>query len=643
VTPVARDMLARRIVGFGAAITVLTVACSAGTAPQRTASPKPVVFARGGTLHVVLANGLLGDLDPQDDYFANDWEIFRCCLLRTLLSYSGRPTGQGGAQLQPDLAAQMPEVSSDGLTWTFRLKRNIHYAPPFQAEEVVAQDFIRAMRRELDPTGDFPYAGYYDVIQGASEYSGGKSVDIAGMEALDPHTLVVHLTEPTGDLGYRFSLPATAPIPPNPLRPKDPYGAAWDLVPCPGCAVTYGDFLVSTGPYMYEGAADVDYSKPFFKGSPDHLLRQDPPGFAPGKSLTLVRNPSWNGATDRLRPAYPDRMEFTLGYPLAKVGPAVEAGRFDVSLDINAAPSELSRYRSDPAFKGRLFVNSGDALVYMAMNLATRPFDDLHVRKAVTWAIDKAALLRAYESGGGLATLTGHAIDNSSESNLLLQYDPFATPGGKGDTTKARAEMARSPYDHDRDGVCDDPACSKVLAFARSDPPLQPVAPEIQAALGKIGITLRILPKDANDYGGSTAVHADRVALALTSRWLRDYPDAGGEVTQQLLGRGVESGGFTSNFSLLGVSPNVLEKEGYPVTSVPSVDDRIQSCLTLIGTSRVQCWAALDQFVMENVVPWVPYFIVLEARLVSARVVHYSFDQFAARPALDQIALKPGG
>jgi hypothetical protein len=138
-------------------------------------------------------------------------------------------------------------------------------------------------------------------------------------------------------------------------------------------------------------------------------------------------------------------------------------------------------------------------------------------------------------------------------------------------------------------------------------------------------------------------VHADRVALALTSRWLRDYPDAGGEVTQQLLGRGVESGGFTSNFSLLGVSPNVLEKEGYPVTSVPSVDDRIQSCLTLIGTSRVQCWAALDQFVMENVVPWVPYFIVLEARLVSARVVHYSFDQFAARPALDQIALKPGG
>ena len=34
------------------------------------------------------------------------------------------------------------------------------------------------------------------------------------MTAVDDHTLQIELTEPTGDLGYRFAMPASAPIPP---------------------------------------------------------------------------------------------------------------------------------------------------------------------------------------------------------------------------------------------------------------------------------------------------------------------------------------------------------------------------------------------------------------------------------------------
>jgi ABC-type oligopeptide transport system substrate-binding subunit len=63
----------------------------------------------------------------------------RCCLLRTLLSYQGAPTSQGGATLRPDLAASMPTVSDDGLTWTFRIRQGLQYAPPgfrWQNEDV---------------------------------------------------------------------------------------------------------------------------------------------------------------------------------------------------------------------------------------------------------------------------------------------------------------------------------------------------------------------------------------------------------------------------------------------------------------------------------------------------------------------------
>ena len=44
----------------------------------------------------------------------------------------------------PDLAQGMPEVSSDGLTWTFRLKRGLRFAPPFDDTPIVARDIVRA-------------------------------------------------------------------------------------------------------------------------------------------------------------------------------------------------------------------------------------------------------------------------------------------------------------------------------------------------------------------------------------------------------------------------------------------------------------------------------------------------------------------
>jgi hypothetical protein len=42
---------------------------------------------------------------------------------------------------------------------------------------------------------------------------------------------------------------------------------------------------------------------------------------------------------------------------------------------------------------------------------------------------------------------------------------------------------------------------------------------------------------------------------------------------------------------------------------------------------------------MEEVVPWVPYMYENQIQVVSARVVRYSFDQFASMPALDQVAV----
>ena len=88
--------------------------------------------------------------------------------------------------------------------------------------------------------------------------------------------------------------------------------------------------------------------------------------------------------------------------------------------------------------------------------------------------------------------------------------------------------------------------------------------------------------------------------------------------------------------------PLSWSKWGYAVRSVPSVDDRIQACQPAQGATRTACWAELDQYLMTEIVPWVPYMISESAVAVSERVVAYSFDQVSALPALDRIALAPG-
>ena len=106
----------------------------------------------GGTLELALLGDVSAAFDPQKEYYSVTWEFYRCCLLRTLLSYNGKTTAEGGAELQPDIASALPEISSDGLTYTFSLKSGINYAPPFEDVAVTSADIIRALERESDPT-----------------------------------------------------------------------------------------------------------------------------------------------------------------------------------------------------------------------------------------------------------------------------------------------------------------------------------------------------------------------------------------------------------------------------------------------------------------------------------------------------------
>jgi hypothetical protein len=62
----------------------------------------------------------------------------------------------------------------------------------------------------------------------------------------------------------------------------------------------------------------------------------------------------------------------------------------------------------------------------------------------------------------------------------------------------------------------------------------------------------------------------------------------------------------------------------------------------MTGAQQAACWAWLDAYVTDQIVPWV----VLGAntdviRLLSDRIVAYSFDQARGWPSWDRIVLAP--
>jgi hypothetical protein len=163
-------------------------------------------------------------------------------------------------------------------------------------------------------------------------------------------------------------------------------------------------------------------------------------------------------------------------------------------------------------------------------------------------------------------------------------------------------------------------------------------AKSVRADLSEIGIELELEVLEQDPFFDQFTDPRARVPLGIPWPWGKDYPEGIG----WFLGLFDVSGLEGANTSLVGASPEQLRKWGYEVTSVPSVDDRFDACQKRRGVARTQCWAEYDQYLMNEVVPRVPYMFFEHALVVSERVTGYSLDQSTDLPALDRIALAPG-
>jgi peptide/nickel transport system substrate-binding protein len=642
-----RGSPARTIVAFAAAA-MIGSACTSGGGP----GPAPAPSRAGGTLRVGLlsADGAISGwcpmlicgrtFDPQSTSFADVFELDRCCFMRTLLSYAGISVADGGTQLRPDMARSLPAISTDGLTWTFHLRLGVRYAPPMAGTEIVAGDFIRSFERAFTTASvEVPYAhggtigGYWTgtylegVIAGVHEFTDKKADHVSGLEAPDLHTLVIHLTEPVGDLGYRLALSELGPIPSNSAHPDDPHGVAQ------GHDFDYGDVIVSSGPYMFEGSEKLEYALP-----PEDQL---PPAGNWVDGATLVRNPTWSRAVDPIRKAWPDRIEFTVVGSPEEAEQLVRDDVVDVVLNWGANAATTARWLDDPDLRPRIVVAPADGMHFLSLNVAVPPFDDLHVRRAMYLAVDREAIASVLEgtADGYTQRVFTHLALDSYEDNLLLSYAPPGV-GASPNVAAAREEMRQSRYDSDHDGLCDAPACSGAELVARgSDVPRVRAARALEGQLRDIGLHVTVKKLSDDEYFNTFGEPAARIALRMGT-WFKDFP-SGSTFLPTLLRSDALKG---ANLTMVGASPAQLREYGYSVRSVPSVDGQIDACTVSVFDAQTRCWAQLDQYLSEQLVPWVPLTQEEYGWLTSARVVEFAVDASIGVPvpALDNIRLKPG-
>ena len=627
------------LVALVAVLALVAAGCSGGGGGTSTTSgPSGQTSVTGGTGEAVQGGilreetvdfGFTGAFDPTGEYLGTAWSLFGNFLMRGLVSYPWLPGDQGGNDPVPDLATDTGQVSADGLTITFTLKDGIMWQPPLD-RPVTSADVAWAFQRINTESLIAQYGNYYcGTIVGMD--CAGRSQDrpIEGIETPDEHTIVFHLERPTGDILYRLAQPAAAPVPP-------------EVAGCFDEAGEYGRYVMSNGPYMLLGSDELDVT------SCDTLAPIS--GYDPDRFMYFVRNPGYDQATDDNRQNHIDGFSYVINTNLDDIYNRVLNGDIDIAHGPPPA-AFLQQYLTNPDLEDNLKTDPGDRIGYVTMNLLVPPFDDVHVRRAVNLVVDKAALLQA--TGGPTTGVVATTIEPPAVLPETADYNPYPTPDSAGDLDAAKAEMAQSRYDSDGDGICDSPVCSDVLIVNRNYDPWTQYSPIMQDNLSQIGIDLKVRELDISTAYTTIQTMNNLVPIAINASWGKDYASPYGFDLFPFNTAGVACEG-AANYSNVGITEDIAAECGDNVLAayqaavaangpIPSVDEDMATCVaTPPGDAYNACWAGVDQRLMEEIVPWVPYRWGSQNTALADSVVSWTYDQSAGWTAYSRVAVDNG-
>lgn len=423
--------------------TLLTLLTLLGVHGSFAANDTP---KRGGILHAASSAGEFKSMDPAVGF---DGEVipFIRLLFRGLIDYDD------GTGLVVD-QAQDWNISPDGKTYTFHLRPGVKFA---HGREVEAQDYVYSLERILNPETGSPGQTYFLDILGAREFVDGKAPHVSGLHAPDKHTFVIELKQPTYTFRYVLTMGFAAPVPKEIV---ERYGR------------DFQSHLSGTGPYRL-----AEWKR--------------------GIRWRFDRNPFYSGSD-----GYVDGVDIMIGGDDGLMVMMLERGELDRVL---ASPAQAILFRRDPELKSWLQAIDTVDLDYLFMNTEMKPFDDVRVRRAFNYAINKERLVKLC---GGLCVPTDGVVPLTipwtNSTFQRYEYNP----------EKARALLAEAGYTN---------GLTVPLWYGLGRGIFERIAEAAQQDLQAVGVEVEL--RSANYNAFQFKAETRRQMEFGVWGWFQDYPD----------------------------------------------------------------------------------------------------------------------
>jgi len=450
-----------------------------GSTSPSSSSDQP---KQGGTLTLSYLTEP-SSLDPAIAWNVIDWQIEHD-IYQGFLRYAPK-SGEAGTQLIPALATEVPSaanggISADGKTYTFHLRKGVKFQPPV-SREVTAADFKYSFERMMG-SPRAPATSFYMGVVGADQFVAHKATEISGFKVVDDYTVQITLKSPDLSFLNAITMDFCDAVPKEWV---DKWGKQFNRHP------------LGTGPFVFQK-------------------------WTPGREIVLTRNPDY---WEQGKP-YLDGIDYQLSFNPSTALLKLERGEVDVLGD-GLPTADLVRVQNDPKLKQQIFSQPLVAISYMFMNVQMKPFDNVKVRQALSWAIDRDKLVKL--QGG--------------QAMSLWQFYPKGMPGyqdGKVyygyDPAKAKQLLADAGY----------PNGFKTMLYTDNVDPDPKLWTSVQADLAAVGVQAELKTMSNNSY--YTQQGMPKTLTAGSFGWWMDFPDPSDWIAPLFGKASAVEGGMNSSF-----------------------------------------------------------------------------------------------
>lgn len=246
--------------------------------------------------------------------------------------------------------AQSWSANADCTEWTFKLKPNTHFS---NGEVVTAQSFIDGMNRTVAKDAASDVAYHIEGVKGYDEVQAGTATTMPGLTAPDPNTLVMALSAPDCERDKKTYQTVYSPVPKN---------------AGPATNKTYNDLPIGNGPFKMDGPWQHD------------------------KSISMVRNDAYDAGNK----AHLDRVDVQITGQIEVDYKNFQAGQFDFS---RIPPALIPQAKAQYESKGNFTKFEAFGINMLLPMVATKPLNNVDARKAISYAIDRDAVISGVFKG----------------------------------------------------------------------------------------------------------------------------------------------------------------------------------------------------------------------------------------------------